>query len=558
MIELEVKSGSAAPQRIRCNAAFVSIGRSPQHTVVISDPRVSRQHGEILLCPSGYQYRDLNSTSGTFLQRGAERTLVRRAVLSEGDELVLGKTQNVIRVVAIKPTPIHSQEESVTLMQVGEDRLASPHRTFADNSSALRTIVQFDSMIMDSGITTEGQAISVLLRQIPNAFDGLEYAAVIEEHEDENRLYDYVLPRESAKVRVSSKIIRRAAKLQRSFLFKIGQEGTLNTENSHVLLSSKSRLVSRGEEEETVGICAPLLLKHAKPRYLQLERRRSEGDLTSEDMLIVDAFVFRAAERIENIELVRQNQFLNVNASLGVFAALIGHDIKNYLFFGKSLAEIRNDPLSEHVGLIRGIERARKLAQGMKELTAPGHIRLKTFSIEDMVRAVATEFHSLFGDRCRFEVACDEAIPPITTSADLLSRVVWNLVMNAYHTAENRRSTLPEEPWVRIAIGLAGDDDLVIEVADNAGGIGQKTLEYIRGSFALVKQVYNREEELINVVDAISHMEGFTNSVGLFFTAIAVNDMRGQIDVETTSKKGSVFRIRLPRYIDELKRLLRF
>jgi sensor histidine kinase regulating citrate/malate metabolism len=74
----------------------------------------------------------------------------------------------------------------------------------------------------------------------------------------------------------------------------------------------------------------------------------------------------------------------------------------------------------------------------------------------------------------------------------------------------------------------------------------------------MIQQVYTHEEELIHVVDAISHMEGFTNSVGLFFTAVAVNDMSGEISVQTKQRVGSVFRIVLPIKVEALNRLLRF
>ena len=506
----------------------------------------------------GYQYRDLNSTAGTVLRRGTEESFIKQVVLREGDELLLGRTNNVVRVVKMSPDPIDVREKSITVMHVGEDQLGPPERIFANDSKALRTIVQFDSRIMDSSITTDRQVLSELVHRVPELFDGLEYAAIIEEKDEGIRPYDYVILQQKAHVRVSRNIISNASKLKRPFLFQISQEGTLRTEGEEVPLSRTSRLVKIGVPDETTGICAPIRAGHAETRYLQIERQQRHGRLTNPDLSMVNTIVTRVAYRIENLELVRQNQLLNVNASLGVFAAMIGHDIKNYLFFGKRLSDIRDDPLSKHVGILRGIERARKLAQGMKELAAPGHIRVKTFSLEEMAQSIASEFSSIFGDCCRFEVEAETGIACITTSEELLSRVVWNLVMNAYHTAENRRSRLPEPPWVRIIIREAGAGKVAIEVQDNAGGIGSRTLEYMQRSFALIKQVYTQEKELLNVVDTISRMEGFTNSVGLFFIAVAVKDMRGDITVTTTQRKGSVFRIELPEQIAELKRLVRF
>lgn len=557
MIELKVISGVAKGQEIKTSAPFVSIGRSPQHTLLVNDPHVSRHHGEILFLDAGYQYRDLNSTHGTVLRRGNEQNFIKQVVLKEGDELALGTTDNIIQVARIAADPVDRREKSITIMHVDEDLFGPPERVFAHDSKALQTIVQFDSRIISPRITTDRQALGELIAHIADLFKALDYVAILEENDGEFGPYDFTLLKKEAKVRVSSNIIKRARDLERPFLFKVRPEGTLEAEGEDLPLSRKSRLLKGGVEHETAGICAPIQARHAKTRYLQLERRADGGPLTNREVTLVNSLVSRVAERIDNLELVRQNQLLNVNASLGVFAAMIGHDIKNYLFFGKDLSDIRDDPLSEHVGMLRGIERARKLAQGMKELAAPGHMRLKTFSPEELARSVTDEFASLFGNLCAFEVETKHPVEAVTGSEELLSRVMWNLVMNAYHTAENRRKTLPEPPCIRIALDQARAECFAVEVHDNAGGIGPRTLDYMQRSFDLISKVYTREEELMNVVDAISRMEGFTNSVGLFFIAVAVNDMSGTISVTTVPQTSSTFRIELPTRIAALRRLLR-
>jgi signal transduction histidine kinase len=558
MIEVEVTSGVARGQQIKTTAPFISVGRGLQHTVVVDDPHVSRHHGEIFLLEGVYQYRDLNSTHGTILRRSNVERFIKQVVLREGDELVLGRTDNVIRIAKILPDPIQAAEKSITVMHVTDDQFGPPEHVFANDSKALRSIVQFDSRLMDSTVTTDRQALDVLIQHIPEFFDELDYVAIIEYQDDETYPYEYTVLRENAQVRLSTNIIKTAAKSQRAFLFTIGHKGILRTGTEEVALSHESRFDGRGAEEETSGICAPLCLRHGKARYLQFERRQDCGLLTHEDLAMVNSLVSRVADHVENLELVRRNQLLNVNASLGVFAAMIGHDIKNYLFFEKSLSDIRDDPLSKHIGIISGIERARRLAQGMKELAAPGHLALKTFSVERLVQSIVAEFNSLFGERCGFEAKIEAYMAPITTSEELLSRVMWNLVMNAYHSAENLRNALTASPWVHITISDENDAGFAIEIRDNAGGVGPRTLEYIQRSFQLIKQIYTHEEEVINVVEVISRMEGFTNSVGLFFTAVAVNDMDGDISVTSVRRKGSVFRIRLPKHITELKRLLRF
>lgn len=558
MIELEVISGIAQGKRLETSASSISLGRSSQQTIVLSDQGVSRHHGEILLVGKGYQYRDLNSTYGTLLRRKDEQYPIRQAALSDGDELVLGRTDNVIRIVRILSDPIDVHDRPITVLHTEDSGLQPPERSLANDAQALRAMVHFDSILMSPSITTERQALNELVQHLTTLFDKLAYVAILERENEETRPYEFLLLDPNAKVRISSNIIAKVLELKRPFLFKIGGEGTLETEGQRVLLSGGSAITPSGSFGETTGICAPISLKHGNTRYLQIERRKHYETFTEEDVALVNSMVSRVTQHIENIELVRQNQLLNVNASLGVFAYMIGHDIKNYLFFGKRLSDIRDDPLSAHNGILRGIERARKLAQGMKELAAPGNVQVKAFSPEDLSRSVASDFSSLFSDRCSFEVEAAPNLSSITTSEDLLERVIWNAVMNAYHSAENKRSVLTEPPWVRIAIREDNTDSFIIEIKDNAGGIGPRTLEYMQRSFALIRQVYTRQEDLTDVVNAISHMDGFTNSVGLFFMAIAVNDMSGEVSVSTTPNKGSNFRILLPKEIEKLNRLLRF
>ncbi len=74
----------------------------------------------------------------------------------------------------------------------------------------------------------------------------------------------------------------------------------------------------------------------------------------------------------------------------------------------------------------------------------------------------------------------------------------------------------------------------------------------------MVERMYKENDDLLDVVDAISRMSGFTNSIGLFFTATAVHDMHGSIRVETKRGEGSVVVVKIPKRIDALQNLLTY
>lgn len=75
-------------RRIPLGEEVALIGRSPDSTVVVADPRASRRHAEIRPSGHGFAVIDLGSMNGTVVN-GAP---VREHVLQDGDELRIGST----------------------------------------------------------------------------------------------------------------------------------------------------------------------------------------------------------------------------------------------------------------------------------------------------------------------------------------------------------------------------------------------------------------------------------------------------------------------------------
>jgi hypothetical protein len=74
-------------QRLVVGPAGVSLGRSRQCEVTLSDPNVSRQHAEIRPRGGSWVLSDLGSTNGTLLNG---RRIDRPEVIKPGDEIELG------------------------------------------------------------------------------------------------------------------------------------------------------------------------------------------------------------------------------------------------------------------------------------------------------------------------------------------------------------------------------------------------------------------------------------------------------------------------------------
>ena len=64
------------------------IGRAPDSTVVIADPRASRRHAEIRPSGQGFVVNDLGSMNGTLINGSP----IREHMLQDGDEIKIGST----------------------------------------------------------------------------------------------------------------------------------------------------------------------------------------------------------------------------------------------------------------------------------------------------------------------------------------------------------------------------------------------------------------------------------------------------------------------------------
>lgn len=77
--------------KVNVNQQAVTIGRMPGSSVVIDDPKVSRQHAQIYVDQDRVILTDLGSTNGTYVNGSR----VARIELKNQDEIVIGSTRIV-------------------------------------------------------------------------------------------------------------------------------------------------------------------------------------------------------------------------------------------------------------------------------------------------------------------------------------------------------------------------------------------------------------------------------------------------------------------------------
>ena len=106
-LTLQVPGGATQAQEFD-GLSPVGIGRASGNALRIADSRVSGLHGQIALKDGAFVYRDLRSTNGSMVLRGAERTVVDGegtpdVALRDGDILLLGDVDDPIAVHVAVP-----------------------------------------------------------------------------------------------------------------------------------------------------------------------------------------------------------------------------------------------------------------------------------------------------------------------------------------------------------------------------------------------------------------------------------------------------------------------
>jgi pSer/pThr/pTyr-binding forkhead associated (FHA) protein len=102
-ISLRATSGAFAGQTFPIAEGSSTIGRSPDNTVVLNAPDVSRRHARIERSGSHLRIYDLNSTNGTRVNGEA----VHISDLEPGDEILVGGQRLTVVSSAVPGAPMH-------------------------------------------------------------------------------------------------------------------------------------------------------------------------------------------------------------------------------------------------------------------------------------------------------------------------------------------------------------------------------------------------------------------------------------------------------------------
>jgi len=172
-----------------------------------------------------------------------------------------------------------------------------------------------------------------------------------------------------------------------------------------------------------------------------------------------------------------------------------------------------------------GVKRVATIVTHLREFARLDHAEVATVDLRSMLES-SVEMVQWRLDKLGITVERRYgAVLPISCSVAAMNQVFLNLLVNAIQAIEtNGRS----EGRISISTRSAGAD-VVVEIADNGGGIPEDLLPRIFDPFFTTKRV------------------GEGMGLGLSISHSIVVDQQGRIEVESEAGRGALFRVILPR-----------
>jgi len=172
-----------------------------------------------------------------------------------------------------------------------------------------------------------------------------------------------------------------------------------------------------------------------------------------------------------------------------------------------------------------GVKRVATIVSHLREFARLDHAEVSTVDLRSMLESSVEMVQWRLDKRGIAVERSYGAVPPIACSVAAMNQVFLNLLVNAIQAIE---ASGRSEGRVSISTRSAGAE-VVVEIADNGGGIPEDLLPRIFDPFFTTKRV------------------GEGMGLGLSISHSIVVDQQGRIEVESEAGHGALFRVILPR-----------
>jgi two-component system, NtrC family, sensor kinase len=268
---------------------------------------------------------------------------------------------------------------------------------------------------------------------------------------------------------------------------------------------------SRRREEE--------LAQAVKERTQELEAANARLVQEMEDRAKLEAKL-ALSQRREALGRLASGMANEISSPLGFVSTNLNH-LRLALEKRPAGAEDPEDLLEACRDAIQGTERLKRIVQDVKLFARVGPQPGTAVDVRKALDEALSRAAPHLRPRIQRVMELEEA-PPVLASEEGLAHVLMNLIVNA-------AQALPEnhpEPRIRIALSVQGPE-VLLEVHDNGSGIEAEHLEHIFEPFYTTKPG--------------------GSGLGLSICHSIITGFGGDITVDSTLGKGTLFRVKLPK-----------
>ncbi len=237
----------------------------------------------------------------------------------------------------------------------------------------------------------------------------------------------------------------------------------------------------------------------------------------------------RISVSVENSKTFERIRARDRMASLGEMATGLAHEIRNPLATIRGALAVLADPAAEGreefgAVVLEEIDRLDRVVGTFLDYASPHTRRAPLSDVDEFVRgcvAAVARRHPDGSATVRIEV--EDEIPPITTDADQLERVIMNVLTNAYDALDGPGLIRVE---VRADAGTDPVRRVEITVSDDGLGMDEATLERAFVPFFTTKET--------------------GSGLGLALCEKLIRNQGGSIEIQSKPGRGTTVRILLP------------
>jgi signal transduction histidine kinase len=289
-------------------------------------------------------------------------------------------------------------------------------------------------------------------------------------------------------------------------------------------------------------VVVPLRINDRLIGLVALARNRDFRIFSAEDLELLAAVAGSATVAVDNARLSQQLrrseavlERANRLSSLGTLAGGIAHEIRNPLVAVKTFLDLLPERLHDQEFVVNfrslslsELQRVTKLISDLLSLgkspTAGRHVVALAEALEPVMRLMESTAHKR---GLELVERVEPGLPSILADADQLKQIALNLLLNAIEVSPaggKVRLEIKSEPGTERAV--------VLEVHDEGPGIPRAQLENIFLPFYTTKDT--------------------GTGLGLTLAHQMVVEHGGEITVDSTPGRGTVFRVRFPAARAEL------